>query len=238
MNFSEEALFKDDPWITAGPRLTFSHSGEDRFLSVLFQNIDRGFYVDFGCFHPTIYSNTFLLYRRGWRGLNLDANPDAINSMNRERPDDINVFMAVAEERGTAQLTYFGEFASSNTISRDFAADIVRKQGVEIKRLIDVACDSTAAILDKFLEKDTKIDYWNVDLEGFDLVALRTNNWAKYRPTVISVEDFEVAIADASRSKIHSLMTDLDYAAAGRYLYTTFYIDRSAAFKLHGVPKI
>jgi hypothetical protein len=31
-----------------------------------------GFFVDVGCFHPLFYSNTWKLYKKGWRGVNID----------------------------------------------------------------------------------------------------------------------------------------------------------------------
>ena len=36
----------------------------------------KGFFVDVGCFHPIKYNNTYRLYRKGWRGVNIDI--DAI----------------------------------------------------------------------------------------------------------------------------------------------------------------
>lgn len=238
MDLSEAALLSDDVWQTQGPRLSFSHSGEDRLLAVLFQNIDDGFYVDFGCFHPFIYSNTFMLHRRGWSGLNVDASPAAIASMKLERPNDINVHLAVAEAPGTTKLAYFGEFASSNTTSEAFADDIKNKQGVEIEKMIDVECDTTKGILDRLKPVDRRIDYWNIDIEGFDLVALQTNDWKKYRPSVITVEDFDFTLGKPEESKIHSLLLNHGYFAASRYLYTTFYVDPAAVQHLNGVPRL
>jgi hypothetical protein len=238
MDFSETSLLSDDIWLTQGPRLTFSHSGEDRFLSILFQNRTVGFYVDFGCFHPSIYSNTFLLHQRGWAGLNLDANPDAIKSMKLARPNDINIQMAVAEEAGTTQLAYFGEFASSNTTSAAFAKEISEKQNVSIQKFIDVECNTTKEILDKYIPDGKVIDYWNIDIEGFDVVALKTNDWKKYRPSVISVEDFSFILNHPDRSETHRLLTDLGYSPASRYLYTTFYVDPASANNLNGVPRL
>jgi hypothetical protein len=58
----------------------------------------RGFYVDIGAFDPIVSSNTHLLHRRGWRGIDVDANPDALPRFAQHRPDDINLNAAVGDE--------------------------------------------------------------------------------------------------------------------------------------------
>ena len=51
----------------------YSQFGEDKILNELIPNkFTNGFYVDVGCFHPKKYSNTYILFRRGWRGINID----------------------------------------------------------------------------------------------------------------------------------------------------------------------
>ena len=59
--------------------ISFSQYGEDILLRDLFRTelmeLDSGFYVDVGAFHPFRFSNTAFLYIMGWNGLNIDANP-------------------------------------------------------------------------------------------------------------------------------------------------------------------
>ena len=43
--------------------------GEDLIVYDKLKNIDNGFYVDAGCYHPLHINNTFLLYKKGWRGI-------------------------------------------------------------------------------------------------------------------------------------------------------------------------
>ena len=63
-------------------RKTYSQFKEDIFLKKYFQNINQGFYVDIGCYHPIKYSNTALLYNKGWSGINLDLNQTSIDLFN------------------------------------------------------------------------------------------------------------------------------------------------------------
>ncbi len=50
-----------------GRRAAYAHWGEDLVVSYLLDNKRDGFYVDVGCFHPTLFSNTKLLFDAGWR---------------------------------------------------------------------------------------------------------------------------------------------------------------------------
>jgi hypothetical protein len=72
----------------AQPR-SFSQFGEDRFLLRYFRDQTSGFYVDVGASHPFSFSNTYLLYERGWRGLNLEPAPDDFALLQRHRPRDV-----------------------------------------------------------------------------------------------------------------------------------------------------
>ena len=42
--------------------------GEDIEILKYTKNIERGFYVDVGCYHPTHINNCNLLYQKGWTG--------------------------------------------------------------------------------------------------------------------------------------------------------------------------
>jgi len=78
--------------IGADAAVSFAQEGEDRVLYRMFQGrFGRpGFYVDVGAHHPTRFSNTYLFYRMGWRGINLDAMPGSMAAFARARPRDIN----------------------------------------------------------------------------------------------------------------------------------------------------
>ena len=52
---------------------------EDLNILNFFKNKRDGFYVDVGCFHPKKHSNTYFLYKRGWRGVNIDMEEEKID---------------------------------------------------------------------------------------------------------------------------------------------------------------
>ena len=53
-------------------RKTYSQNQEDLFIDNYFKDKKDGFYLDVGCYHPIKFSNTALLYNRGWQGINID----------------------------------------------------------------------------------------------------------------------------------------------------------------------
>lgn len=86
-------------------QLTFSQNGEDIMLANMFSRSRKGFFIDVGAHHPFRFSNTYLLYRQGWAGINIDALPGAKKLFEHYRPRDITIEMGVSDVPGS--LTYW-----------------------------------------------------------------------------------------------------------------------------------
>ena len=76
-----------------------SQFGEDKRIIKLFNKNEKGTYLDVGCFHPTRQNNTYLMYKLGWNGINIDLNPLTIELFNVARPNDINICAAVSNKK-------------------------------------------------------------------------------------------------------------------------------------------
>ena len=59
--------------------------GEDIFIDNFFKN-KIGLYVDVGAYHPLELSNTYLLHKRKWEGINIDINSLSIEYFDFLRP--------------------------------------------------------------------------------------------------------------------------------------------------------
>ena len=80
---------------------SFSQVGEDKILNNYFNNKQNGFYVDIGCYHPIILSNTYFFHTfNKWKGINVDANSSRIILFNKFRPNDLNLEFGITEEKG------------------------------------------------------------------------------------------------------------------------------------------
>ena len=58
---------------------SYSMDGEDLEIVKYFENLDNGFYVDVGCYHPIEMNNTYLLYKKNWKGINIDVSKFSID---------------------------------------------------------------------------------------------------------------------------------------------------------------
>lgn len=167
---------------------SYSVSGEDLII-LPFLPTKGGFYVDVGCYHPILYSNTYRLYRNGWKGIVIDPNRHLGRLFHIFRPLDL--FIQVAIGRRGGQRTYFS-FKDESYNTLDLAC--VEKYKLKTK-LVDsypVAIRSLAEVLSDV----NHIDLLNVDAEGLDLEVLQSYDW-RVKPRVIIVE----AMPDTPASK-------------------------------------
>ena len=80
------------------PKKSYSMLGEDVYTLKYFENLDKGFYVDVGAYHPFFWSNTQLLFQKSWEGINIDINAASIEIFNKARPNDCNINVAVSNK--------------------------------------------------------------------------------------------------------------------------------------------
>lgn len=182
-----------------------------------------GFYVDVGAFHPYLFSNTAALHRAGWRGVNVEPNPDMAARLRQARPGDVTLEVAVGAAPGRAELLMFSEWGSSNTLHPDFADMIVTTQNAAVTRKVDVEIMTLAAVFEGRVPGDGIIDVLSVDVEGFDLVAVQSNDWQRFRPRVVAVEDLELDLRDVGASPIHRFMDTVDYELRAHCVLTSLY---------------
>ena len=96
-------------------RSQYSQWGEDQFISDYFREKQNGVYLDIGCFHPFMYSNTCLLHRKGWQGINIDINPTSIDLFNIARPKDTNLCTTINKKKEIFNIFYDDPFSPINT---------------------------------------------------------------------------------------------------------------------------
>lgn len=204
-------------------RLSFSQYGEDICLAHTLSAIENGFYVDVGAYHPRLGSNTHLLHRRGWSGINIDVNPLTKELFDIDRPRDDNVLAAVSDRPGTITVYGFGWTVGHNTVDPDTAWLWEKNFGtpasayaVEARTLDDVIESS------RFAGRD--IDFLNIDVEGHELPVLRSLDFAKRRPKVICVEilapTFEAAMASAPARLLREAGYQLNHWSGPSMIFT------------------
>ena len=182
---------------------------------------EAGFYVDVGAHHPVRFSNTYLFYRRGWRGINIDAQPGSMRLFRKHRPRDINVECGVAARVGTLSYFRFNEPAL-NTFDESEA----KLKDVAPYRIIDrveVGVRPLGDLLAEFVPAGQAIDFMTVDVEGLDAEVLGSNDWNRFRPRIVLAETLRTDILAIASCPTVRLLGEMGYKPVAKAYNTTFF---------------
>lgn len=203
------------------PNLCYGQDGEDLILNRLLDGQALGFYVDVGAHHPVRFSNTYLFYRRGWRGINIDAMPGSMRKFESIRPRDINIECGVAGSAGKLTYHRFNEPAL-NTF--DLAeAQHKNKPPYQLLDTVEVAVERLDALLARFLPAGQRIDFLSVDVEGKDEEVLRSNDWNRYRPSFVLAETLRTDMLRLGECPVVQFMRSVGYTPVGKAYNTSFF---------------
>lgn len=177
-------IFRRDPKIK--PKLCYSQNGEDLILNRLLANKENGFFIDLGAHHPIRFSNTYLFYKKGWSGINIDAMLGSMDQFKKIRSKYINIESGIRLKKDKITFYQFNESAL-NTFSRNETLS-KNKDGYEIIKSNLVQIESLENLLDKYIPIKTKIDFLNFEVEGKDEEILISDNWERYNQNFNQVE--------------------------------------------------
>ena len=183
-----------------------------------------GFYVDVGAHHPKRFSNTCHFYERGWRRINIDPIPGGARLFARHRPQDVFLDIGVSNCEGEMTYYMYGEPALNT-----FCQDTVERSSNKVLANKKVKTLPLSKILDVWLPKGRVIDYLTVDVEGFSMEVLGSNDWNRYRPRVVLVEEMSVrSFDDIASLEIDVFMSRHDYLVISRIPSALIYVDTTS----------
>jgi FkbM family methyltransferase len=195
------ALDHPDQWYGGQ---TYAQHGDDLILLDIFNRlgIHKPSYLDVGAHHPFIISNTALLYKRGSRGINVEANPDLIGAFHEHRPEDINLNIGVAPTAGTMTFYIHGSHSGRNSFVRDAMRDcgFLGKMRISVVTIEDIVQEHA---------NGEYPDLLSIDIEGLDHDVLASINYQRHPPKVICVESG--VDKDDNSDAIRSLLTGVGY---------------------------
>ena len=165
------------------PFISFSINREDVLLNRLFGNRDSGFFVDVGAAHPVFENDTKALSDRGWTGINIEPNVTFFRELADKRPRDRNLNLAVGDEPG---ILTFHEVVDTglSTLDPEAAREAASKGFTVVDHQVEV--QSLRQIQEE--AAPVSIDLLKVDVEGFELKVLASNDWERFRPLLIMTE--------------------------------------------------
>ncbi len=203
--------------------ISFAQEGEDKILEKYFgEHTNKGFFIDVGANHPHKFSNTFKLYLKGWRGINIDANPGTKKLFDEFRPGDINIETGISKTPGQLEYHIF-EHSLFNTFDKETALAHSKEFDVKINAVIILPTKPLAAVLDGLNLQLPKIDFLTVDVEGLDLEILESNNWEKYRPEVVLIEVLNTDLENMQENPVYKYLHNLGYKLFAKTYNTLFF---------------
>jgi FkbM family methyltransferase len=168
------------------PMITYAQNLEDVLIRRALSDIERGYYVDVGAFHPVVDSVTCWFYSQGWSGINVEPNP-RFNALLRDaRPHDLNLAAAVSGTTGEIELHLLDGL--STTVSD--VADQHARSGRETEGRVRVPSLSLNDLFARHVGERT-IDFLKIDVEGAEAAILDACPFDAVRPRLIVVEATE-----------------------------------------------
>ncbi len=193
------------------PRKPNSHWGVDLILNNIFRNTEKGIYIDIGCHHPFLNNHTYLFYKRGWTGINIDLDFNAVDMFKFFRPKDFNKQIALTDNKGEENLYFYHNRAAKNTISEKF--------GTHAKEIKKIKTDTLNNIILEANLSDKKIDFLSIDVEGNELNVLKGIDLNKFKPTVVLLEFILPDVKEFYQKNINQVMNSPIY----KYMITNNY---------------
>jgi FkbM family methyltransferase len=207
---------------------SYSQEGEDIILQRLFSGNAHGFYVDVGAHHPRRFSNTHLFYRQGWRGMNIEPNPDIADAFKRERKRDINLQVGISDHEGI--LTYYiFDDPALNSFDKDLAVSRVATTPYKVTGTKEISVQRLDTVLRSHLPSGTKIDFLSIDVEGLDRAVLQSNDWNVFRPTCVLVESLDTSMGEAMQGEIFVFMKACGYGLFAKTYNTLIFREQEGA---------
>ena len=198
-------------------KISYSYGSVDLLLEHIFKNQSHGFYIDVGCQHPVMNNNTYLFYKKGWNGINIDLDKKNIDLFNFYRKRDLNINFAISSREGERDLFFYHDKSAINTVEKSVA----NYQRAQVKEIKKVKTKTLNSIIKNSKFKDLTVDFVSIDVEGHELDVIKGFDLKKYKPKVIIIEFLDLSlkkleiknlnIKNFLKSEIYQYMIDKNY---------------------------
>jgi hypothetical protein len=202
--------------------ISYSQFGEDLVVRNYFaENFDNsgGRFIDVGAFHPFKCSNTMLLSQLGWRGINIDCDPVKIARFKKLRPRDQNICAAVGELARDMLYVEYSREGLTNRIADPREKNLLSFTGEKPMKATPVRVMPLTVIIEQSIFRGQHFHYLNVDCEGQDLSVLKSLDFSRYSPELITVEAF----TKTAQAELTALLECLGYELTDIVRLTLFF---------------
>lgn len=205
-------------------RESYGQLGEDIAIRHILENdfkLFKGVYLDVGCNHPIVFSNTFSLYLNNWTGVVVDLNKDLIDLHRKERKKDVQINEAISDKNENVKVFEFDSHLI-NSIDPAFY-----EKFKETNELVSEPKTVTTVTLNQILEQNniTSIDLLCIDVEGHDLQVLKSIDLKKYRPKLIVIEMHGFTFENIQENEIYCHLKANNYHFSGYLIANGYFVD-------------
>lgn len=191
---------KDITTISKG-NISYSQCGEDLIIQYIFKlrNIEKPTYLDIGANHPFSLNNTAIFYLKGSKGINIEANPNLIDSFFKNRPQDINLNIGIGNKEEASDF-YIMNDATLSSFSKEECSNYIKTGKYHLVETKKIQLTTIQKVLDKY-NNGFFPDFLSLDVEGLDFEVLKTIDFNKSTPKIICVEAAEYSPIGAGKRR-------------------------------------
>ncbi len=164
--------------------ISYAQNMEDVILWRALKGIGQGFYIDVGANDPNQDSVTKAFYDRGWRGINIEPVGEWYEKLQKDRPDDINLKIAVGARKG--DLDFYEIPGTGLSTSNELFSKQHEQERGYTARQIKVPVNTLTAICEQYAQPD--IHFLKIDVEGDEKSVLEGIDFSRIRPWIVIVE--------------------------------------------------
>ena len=194
------------------PFVSYAQNFEDLMLWRALGHVDAGFYVDVGALSPDFDTVTRAFYERGWRGLNIEPNPDYLAELRRARPEDRNLGVAISDTAGRVSFNLLDNPGLSTMVPE--IAEAHRDAGMP-SRVIDTEAWTLADLWKAEVSPGQEVHFLKIDVEGHEGAVVRGGDWTTCRPWILVIE----ATYPNSQTLVHEDWEGIVLEAGYRLVY-------------------
>ena len=201
------------------PKSFYGQSSEDAILQILLPE-KSGVYIDIGCGNPIKTSNTFVFYKRGWRGIVID--PISLNQklFCMLRPKDKFILSVVGSDNPKTKFWEFRPYEYS-TANEKLALELIKTKQA---KLIDMKLLPNLALSELSISMNPEQpSLLCIDVESLDYEVLLSNDWARILPRVICVEEIT---SSTEPNEIEIFLNSIGYAKYAWVGISSIYIHK------------
>lgn len=195
---------------------SFSQNKEDLIIEKILKRKLKS-YIDIGSNHPVKFNNTYRSYLFGARGVNVEPNLALIKNYRQLRPKDKNLQIGIARQKSISTFYQLDPDVDSTFSLKQVQNKVIH--GCHLTAKYQVKILTLKNIFRKYFNHKN-IDLLSIDTEGYDFQILQSNNWHKYRPKVICIED--------NTLKTQKLLIKNNYSLRAITLNNSIYLDEKA----------